>query len=284
MGRRHRPYGQLPKQVATAANVLKDAVQHYVFVSTISVYPAFGAKAGTIDETAETAPMPDPMPENPMHAYGANKAASERAAEAIMPGRVSNVPPGLIVGPRDRSDRFTYWPMRLDAGGDVLAPGDGTGQIQLVDVRDLGAWLVHLCETRAAGVFNALGFDGVVTMADLVHGCKCATTTPSTVHWVPDPFLEAQKARPWRDFPLYLPASGRTIVSNERAIKAGLTFRPLADTIRDTLAWARTKRGDRPMERGISPTREAKILEAWSKRGDVPSKDDDAKIDGPTDR
>lgn len=219
------------------------------------------AEVGTVDD-AEVAKVETIRQSLPF--YGPMKARCEAAAEAAMPGKVSVLRPGLIVGPGDTSDRFTWWPVRIDRGGEVMAPGDPDGRVQFVDVRDLADFMLHCIENEIAGVKNVNGFAGPVSMGDLLAACKCATSKAVTLTWVDEEFLAANDVRPWMQMPLWLPADKRSIVDVKRAIAAGLTFRPVADTVRDTLQWAKAERGDKPFERtGVPAARERELLEKW---------------------
>lgn len=267
--------GYVPGHVTATAGMLAEKARQYVFVSSISVYPAFGEKAGTLDEDAELATVPDDViakvktiQESFVDGgkyYGGFKALCEQAAEDAMPGRVTNVRPGLIVGPRDNSDRFTWWPVRVDRGGEVLAPGDPDASVQFIDVRDLAAFIVHCIEEGVVGRYNATGFRGIVTMEQLLHGCRCATANPVELTWVAEDFLQEQGVGPWMQMPLWLPAAGNTQANVERALANGLALRPVADTVRDTLAWAKEEAKSRQMFRrtGLSEERERAVLEAW---------------------
>jgi 2'-hydroxyisoflavone reductase len=256
--------------VKRVREVLGDAVGHYTLVSTISVYPGVGSSRDPIDEDSPVGVLDDPTSEKVTDtSYGPLKALCEKAAEAAWPGRVANVRPGLIVGPGDPTDRFTYWPARVARGGEVLAPGDGNDEAQCIDVRDLGAFIVRLAEEKTVGVYNAVGFEGRVSFAELLHGAKCAIRHDASFTWVPAPFLEKQGVSAWQNLPLWLPPEGNAHVKNARALAKGLVFRPVAQTLADTLAWAReTKRdvawgtGRAP---GLSAAREAEVLAAFHK-------------------
>jgi 2'-hydroxyisoflavone reductase len=200
--------------------------------------------------------------------YGPLKARCEAAAEAAMPGRVSNLRPGLIVGPLDNSDRFTWWPVRCDRGGEVLAPGDRDGHVQFLDVRDLAAWMLHCLEQNVTGVHNATGFAGRTSMQEVLGACKCATSTPVELVWASEEFLAAEKVQPYMQMPLWIPRDGRSVVDCKKAIAAGLRFRPIADTVRDTLQWAKAERGDKPFGRtGLPAERERELIAKWRKEG-----------------
>lgn len=259
--------GYVPAHVEATAKLFAGTAKHYQFVSTISVYGAFGDRPDTIDESTAVGTVEDGKVEKvnlireAMPFYGPLKARCEAAAEAAMPGRVSNVRPGLIVGPGDTSDRFTWWPVRFDKGGDVLCPGDPDGHVQFVDVRDLAAWMLHCLENDVFGVYNAVGFRGRVSMAELLSACKAATSTPANLVWASEEFLQENKVQPYMQMPLWIPREGRSVVANGKAVAKGLGFRPIADTIRDTLQWAKTERGDKAFARtGLKPEREAELL------------------------
>jgi 2'-hydroxyisoflavone reductase len=262
--------GYVPSHVEATAKLFADSAEHYQFISSISVYEKFGQSNDAVDELSEVATMSDDdcakitKIRESFPFYGPMKARCEAAAESAMPGRVANIRPGLIVGPGDPTDRFTWWPVRIDRGGEVLAPGDPDGQVQFVDVRDLAAWMLHCIERNVTGVHNAVGFAGRVSMLDVLTACKCATSNPVTLTWASEDFLEEQEVGPWMQMPLWIPRGGRGSVSNSRAMDKGLRFRPIADTIRDTLQWARTERGDKPFARtGVPAERERELLAKW---------------------
>jgi len=260
----------VPAHVRRVREALGDGVGHYTLVSTISVYPAVGSSRDPIDESSPVGTLADPATEKVTNeSYGPLKALCEQAAEAAWPGRVACVRPGLIVGPGDPTDRFTYWPVRVARGGEVLAPGDGTDEAQCIDVRDLGLFIVRVAEEKTTGTYNAVGFEGRVSFAELLHGAKCAIRHDVAFTWVPAPFLEQQKVTPWQNLPLWIPPEGNGHVKNERARAKGLVFRPVARTIADTLAWAReTKREvawGTERAPGISAAREAEVLAAFHK-------------------
>lgn len=265
--------GYVPAHVEATAKLFADKAQHYQFISTISVYGQLGQRAETVSEDTPVSEVAEDKQEDAakvstrrqsMQFYGPLKARCEAAAEAAMPGRVSNIRPGLIVGPGDPTDRFTWWPVRIDRGGEVLAPGDPDGHVQFIDVRDLADWMLHCIEQRVTGVYNANGFAGRVSMADLLCACKCATSKPVTLVWASEEFLAENKVGPWMQMPLWIPRDGRSVVANQRAIDKGLRFRPVGDTVRDTLQWAQTERGDKPFQgTGLPEARERELLAKW---------------------
>ncbi len=261
----------VPRIMKLSAELLAPSVQLYVNISTISVY-AKHDRVGA-DETAPLATVPDPATEEVKQHYGALKALCEQAAEAALPGRVANLRPGLIIGPGDPTGRFTHWPWRMAQGGEVLCPGDGGTPTQYVDGRDLGAWIVKVIEDGTVGVFNALGPERRITMKEVLDACNAAAGNKATLTWVDAAFLEKHEVSPWGEMPMWFDPKGEMAgfgtVSNARAVKAGLTFRPILDTAKDTLAWLPTVPEDkRPKlsSSGISREKEAKVLAAWKAR------------------
>ena len=263
--------GYVPRVVKQSVDLLAPNVEHYVFVSTVSVY-ADNDKPNA-DETAPLATMPDPTSESVREHYGALKARCEQVAEAGMPGRVANIRPGLIIGPGDPTGRFTHWPTRIADGGEVLAPGDGTTPTQYIDGRDLGAWIVRVIEANTTGVFNALGPEKRTTMKEVLDACNVAGGNQAQLTWVPSDFLEKHEVAPWSELPMWFDPKGEMAgfgtTSNARAVKAGLTFRPMVETARDTLAWIQTVPADKQAKwrsSGIGREKEAKVLAAWKAR------------------
>lgn len=269
----------VPVWVRDVAQVLKGNVDRYVFISTISVY-ADTSKPGT----GESAPLakyngPDAMKESRetilasnYTLYGPLKALSEQEAEKWFPKQTLIIRPGLIVGPRDETDRFTYWPVRLDRGGEVLAPGDPSDPVQFIDGRDLAEWTIRMVEQRQTGIYNATGPDKTLGVGAMLEGIKTANKSNAKLTWVTTDFLESQKVSPWSDMPVWVPPRGEEggmgRISIERAVGKGLTFRPLAETARDTLAWFKSQTAERQakLKAGLSPEREAEVLAAWHKK------------------
>ena len=269
----------LPFWVRDAGQALKGKLGQYVFISTLSVY-ASDREPGA-EESAPLLPYKgaDPLKEtqdtlraNVEGLYGPLKALSEREAEKWFPGTTTVIRPTLIVGPGDETDRFTYWPVRLERGGDVLAPGDGTDPAQYVDARDLAEWTIRMVEARAFGTFNAAGPGYEMPFSEMLVGVKAATAAGARLHWVPASFLKQNKVSPWSDMPAWVPADsengGFARRSNRRAITAGLSFRPLARTALDTLEWWRSLPADRQAapRAGLKPETEAQVLAAWKAR------------------
>jgi len=268
--------GYVPRIVRASAELLAPNVEQYLFVSTISVYKDMSQPG--IEESAPVATVEDEKTEDISKHYGALKARSEKAAEAAMPGRATIVRPGLIVGPGDPTDRFTYWPVRVARGGEVLAPGDGQDPVQFIDVKDLATFILGLVERKVTGVFNATGPVQTLHMHQLLEGCKRANGGDATFTWASAEFLEEQKVAPWMQMPVWIPRSDKETggigrVSNARAVERGLTFRPLEDTARDTLAWFKTQPPERQekLRAGISAERERELLAAWHQRAGSPA-------------
>lgn len=260
--------GYVPRLVRASAEALADSVEHYTFISSLSVYA--DTRQPGLDESAPVGKLEDEAVEQITgETYGPLKALCEQAAENALPGRAFHVRAGLIVGPYDPTDRFTYWPVRVARGGEVLAPGNPESPVQFVDVRDLSDWIVRRVEARSAGVFNATGPDYALPMRQFLEACQSASGTPSKLIWADEKFLAEQGIQPWMEMPLWIPesdegAAGFSAFNCRKAIAAGLTFRPLADTVRDTLAWASTRPADHAWRAGLPSEREAAALKAWS--------------------
>lgn len=259
--------GYVPRQVRRAAELLAGSVERYVFVSSISVY-ADTSQSG-IDESAAVGTLDDPSTEEVNgDTYGPLKALCEQAAETAMPGRVLVVRPGLIVGPHDRTDRFTYWPRRVAQGGEVLAPGRPERKVQFIDVRDLAQWMVHMVESGATGVYNADGPRQPMPMGDLLDTCRMVSESETAFTWVSETFLLQQRVEPWMEMPLWVPESqpeyaGFFAFDSSKAIAQGLSYRPLSDTLRATLEWDAAQPAERSLRAGISRQREAELLQKW---------------------
>jgi 2'-hydroxyisoflavone reductase len=265
-----------PYWVRNVAQYMKGHTKHYTFISTLSVY-AENSKSGA-DETEPVAPMPadvDPFTPDPAmrgRYYGPLKAYSEKFVRETYPDSLI-IRPGLIVGPLDPSDRFTYWPVRIDKGGEVMAPGSPTDAVQFIDARDLAEWTIKMIEARETGTYNATGPDKPLSIAEMLYGIKAVTTAGAQFTWVPADFLAQQNVRGWRDMPVWVPPTpgnaGFSTRSAARAVAKGLTFRPLAVTAKDTLDWARTRTTEQQQAlaegrvAGLSAARESGVLAAW---------------------
>ncbi|SRR5258706_294762 len=254
-----------PVQASRMAEILDQRIEHYTFISSISAYAGFPAWR-SYDETAPLACGNE--------GYGPLKARSEGALEAAFPGRVTHVRPGLIAGPHDPTDRFTYWPRRIGQGGEVLAPGRPERPVQFIDARDLADWCVRLSEGQRTGYFNAVGPQSLLTMRQFLEACRSAVECNARFNWVPDEELIAVGAEAWTELPLWIPendedSGGLFLGDNKKAIAAGLTYRPIVDTIRETLAWDVQEGG--PFDSlirvaPISRKREASILAGRQER------------------
>ncbi|MFO0633489.1 MAG: NAD-dependent epimerase/dehydratase family protein [Nannocystaceae bacterium] len=267
--------GYVPRIVKASASLLADNVEQYVFISSISAYAKFDV--ANIDETAPVATMPDPENERVQEFYGALKALCEQAVEQIMPGRVTNVRPGYIVGPLDPTDRFTYWPVRIAQGGEVAAPGTTVDPVQFIDARDLAAWIVGAIEQRHVGVYNLVGPERRTGAGELLQTCIEVSKSDATITWLDPAFLEAQKVELGGDLPILVPPMGEYLgfaqVSNARALATGLRCRPMAETVADTLKWFSTLPEPRrkTLRAGWLPAREAEVLAAFHEAGRKPS-------------
>jgi 2'-hydroxyisoflavone reductase len=262
----------LPAWVRDAAQILKGNVDRYVFISTISVYGE--AKTGP-DENAPTEKYEgaDPYKEtleamkaSGYKTYGPLKALSEGEAEKWFPGKTLIIRPGLIVGPRDETDRFTYWPVRIDRGGEVLAPGSPDDPVQFIDARDLAEWTIRMAENRETGIYNATGPAKRLGIGGMLQAIKDALKSTATFTWVAEDFLARQKVEPWSDMPVWTgKESGLARAKIDRALSKGLTFRPLGETAGDTLAWFKSLPQDRQskLRAGLTSEHEAEVLAQW---------------------
>jgi len=258
----------IPGDVTRSATLLAPNVGQYLLVSTVSVYAKLD-KPG-LDESAPLATTTEPDAQKVTNEnYGALKVLCEKAAEAALPGRVCVIRPGLIVGPGDNSDRFTYWPVRVARGGEVLAPDKPGDFVQFIDARDLADFIVLCLERKTFGTFNADAQAGSITIGALLDTCKKVTKSDAQFTWVDPKFLEEQKIGPWADLPVWIPAEGDDAgfgqVSAAKAKAAGLTYTPLADTVNDTLTWFKTEPAEHQakLKAGLTAEREAAALKAW---------------------
>jgi 2'-hydroxyisoflavone reductase len=269
----------VPVWVRDAAQILKGNVDRYVFISTISVYADTSKPGVTEDAPLAKYTGADAMKEtresliaSNFALYGPLKALSEAEAEKWFPKKTLVIRPGLIVGPRDETDRFTYWPVRIDHGGEVLAPGDPADPVQFIDGRDLAEWTIRMVEKGETGIYNATGPATKIGIDEMLQTIKTANASKADLTWVNADFLEAQKVAPWSDMPVWIPPRGEEAgaaqISNQRAVAKGLTFRPLAGTARDTLAWFKSQPAERQakLRAGLTAEREKEVLTAWKKQ------------------
>lgn len=269
--------GYVPWSVRESAALLADAADHYTFISSVSVYDEL--EEPWIDEGHSVGKLaPERVEElKEMEAdeairehYGELKFLCEREVERAFPGRSFIVRPGLIVGPYDFTDRFAYWVNRIAKGGEVLAPGRRDKSVQFIDVRDLAEWILRMVESKADGTFNATGPETELTMEEFLDTCKETVGNETELIWVEEKFLLGHEVNGWTDLPLWIPDSsnmdGFLKVDIRKALHAGLKFRPLEETIRDTLAWESTRT---PHERkaGLAPKKEKAVLYDWTEKG-----------------
>jgi len=271
----------LPFWIKDAAEVLRGHTNQYVMISTISVYDPAGQTAiseeSPLLEYKDGDPLavtPQQFGQNVNNLYGPMKTASEReTVKWFGPDRATIIRPGLIVGPGDTSFRFTYWPWRIEQGGEIVGPGDGSDPIQIIDARDLAEWTVRMVENHTTGTFNATGPRGLLTMAGMLHGIRAAFPGDKEVvfRWIPWEFLKAQQVQPWQEMTTWIPADDpESVISRTniaKALAAGLTFRPLAQTAVDAVAWVKALAPDVQARvtkaAGLPAEKEKKVLDAW---------------------
>jgi len=261
--------GYYKGEVEDVANLLADQVGQYLFISSLSVYRSLEQDATPVDEQSELCTCDDPYTQDMganYERYGALKRYGEDAVTAAFGARATVLRPGYIVGPGDPTDRFSYWPARLRRGGDILAPGSMANELQFVDVRDLGEWIVQLIEQQVSGNFNAVGFDGRISTAEFLHTGKGTLNHQCRFTWVDDEFLLQHAVSPWQELGCWTPAKQNGRASNQKALAAGARYRPIAETLRDTAAWIEQERGNRPWRAGMKPEREAELLATFRKR------------------
>jgi 2'-hydroxyisoflavone reductase len=259
-----------PQWVREAATALKDSVGQYLFISTRSVYRDLSMVPATVDAPLLTPQTTPNWTEGQPYTYGLGKALAEAEARKVFGDRTTIVRPGLIVGPGDDTDRFTYWPVRIARGGEVLAPGNGeVDRVQVIDVRDLCEWCVRLAEQKTFGTFMGVGPQNGRSMAEMLYGIAAVTSAPLTWTWVPLEFLAQHRIRPYQEMPVWRPPvagyQGFARFDLTREVAAGLTFRTLADTTLATLEFHRSRPAERQaqLRAGITAEREAEVLRAW---------------------
>ncbi|MFI5389454.1 MAG: NAD-dependent epimerase/dehydratase family protein [Candidatus Eremiobacterales bacterium] len=254
--------GYAPRDVEISARYFAKRTGRYVFVSTISVY-----EPGAIspDEDAPVLALPaDRRAAFDDGYYGAQKAACERVVVSAFRERALVIRPGLIAGPHDPTDRFTYWPVRFDRGGTILAPESSDFRTQFVDARDIADFTANALERGRGGTYNVTSPPRRISLGDLFATCRDVARVPSAVRYASAAFLAENAVEPWSDLPLWVPDSlgmpGLLHVDVRRALVAGLRYRPLRETVRDTLAWHKTKTPARAMRAGLSEDRERNLL------------------------
>ena len=272
--------GYLPQPVKASAEALKNSVNQYVFVSSISAYADFSQP--DFDETAPVARLTAEQKQKAQEIdssgemtgavlgemYGALKVLCEEEAERAMPNRVLQVRAGLIVGSYDPTDRFTYWVMRVSRGGEVLAPGNPDRFIQFIDARDLSEWIIKMIERGENGVFNVNGLPNKLTMAQMLEQIKTASRSDAFFTFVSEDFLQRENVQPWGEMPLWLPEKelsfkGFLLANVDKAVRTGLTFRPLGETVEDILSWRKANFQTDELKAGICAEREQELLHKW---------------------
>ena len=260
--------GYHPRDVRAAAEFLAPNVGRYVFISTISVYSDFTTP--NPDENAPVGRLDDPdSAEVSNETYGPLKTHCEDVVQELYGTRALIIRPGLIVGPNDPTDRFTYWPVRAQRGGEILAPEDPNVPVQYIDVRDLAAWTLDAAEVSLAGIFNATGPATRQTIGQLLDTSRQLSGRESSLTWVSPEFIAANEIIPFLELPLWVPSdmAGLLTVDCSRAIAAGLTFRPTHETVQATLDWHATRPADTQLKAGLTPEREAELLTKWHQQG-----------------
>ncbi len=261
----------IPRWVRQSAGLLKDQAEIYLFTSSLSVHADFSKAGITEDDPVGT--IDDPTVEEITgQTYGPLKALCEEEARKAFPGRAIVVRPHLIVGPGDRSDRWTYWPARIARGGEVMAPGQPTDPTQYIDARDLAEFDIHLIEQRAFGTYSGVGPLSPLSMAELLYGIRAIVSNEISFTWVDADFLAEHEVAPWQHMTAWVPPrdgmDGFGLFDNSRAVAAGLRYRPLAVTARDTLDWWLSQPEERRAKprAGLDPQKEKEVLAAWHAR------------------
>ena len=259
--------GYVPRVVRASAKLLADAVDLYTFISSLSVYS--DPTIIGMDESAPVGTLKDETTEEITgETYGPLKVLCEQAVTEAMDGRALLVRSGLIVGPHDPTDRFTYWPYRVAQGGEVLAPGQPDDPVQIIDVRDIAEWTLRATEARLAGPYNVTSPSDRLTMGDVLQTCRQVSASDAHFTWVGDAFLLEHNVAAYTEMPLWVPAeyAGFDTFDVSKALRDGLAFRQLQQTVRDTLQWQATRPADWQWRGGLTAEREAELLQAWHKR------------------
>lgn len=260
------PSGYIPRVVKESCSLLADFTDHYTFISSISVYESF--KQSNIDESFAVGKLKDDKVEEITgETYGPLKALCEEVVQESFPQGSLIIRPGLIVGPHDPTDRFSYWPNRIEQGGDVLVPGDKDAPFQVIDARDLAKWVVLMIEKKKTGVFNATGPESPIAFQDFINTCLHVSQSNAKTKWVSDQFLKENEVGYWIELPLYIPKEknmdGMSTANCQRAIQNGLRFRPLEETIKDTLDWIKTRPASYEWKAGLDAKKEKELLSNW---------------------
>jgi 2'-hydroxyisoflavone reductase len=252
--------GHVPGIVRKSAELLKDNTDNYTFISSISAYSDF-SKHG-MDESGETYKITDGnIEEMTMENYGAMKVLCENVVTEVFGNRALNIRPGLIVGENDWSDRFTYWIHRIDKGGKVLAPDGKKDRVQFIDVKDLSEWTIKMAEGKKSGLYNATGPDYKLTFEEFINACQKVTGNKAEIIWAKEKFLLDENITPWMELPMWVTEADQGInnIDISKAIKDGLTFRPLEETLRDTLIFDKSRK-DYTLRAGLKAEREAEVI------------------------
>lgn len=271
--------GFAPHQIKKIADVLGNNIEHYTYISSISVYKDWIPLNIKEDYHLQTKPPEDKLKDveegkiSPYEHYGALKVLCEAEAEKHWSGRVLNIRAGLLAGPNDYTDRLPYWIQRVAQGGKVLVPGPPDRPVQLIDVKDIATWVFHMAENRKVGTFNVTGPNYDLTIEELLNTCKSVTKSATEFVWVEEQFLLEHKVKPWTEIPLWIPEhspiegetepwKGTFFISIEKAVNSGLSFRAIEDTIYDVYQWEKVRK-DTKRKTGITREREQELLEAW---------------------
>src|SRR5690606_12403502 len=265
--------GYIPGDVEKSVNVLKENVERYVFISSINAYR--DVEQAGIDESYPSAVMPDGASTEKleMETYGPLKVLCENVVEETFPEAYVNVRSGLIVGPNDPTDRFTYWVDRVAKGGKILCPGDGSTPVQFIDVRDLGKWCVKMANNGEPGLYSATGPDYILTMGHYLETCREVLNPEAELIWVDEGFLEENNVNPWSDMPVWAPESQKEFhglgkMDIKKAMAQGLSFTELSKTIRDTYDWlTQSLTSDYKFRAGLHHQRENELLRTLEKQG-----------------
>jgi 2'-hydroxyisoflavone reductase len=271
--------GFAPHQIKKIAAVLGDNIEHYTYISSISAYKDWIPLNITEDYHLQSMPPDNKLKDveegkiSPYEYYGALKVLCEAEAEKHWPGRVLHIRAGLLVGPLDYTDRLPYWVQRVAQGGKVLVPGRPDRPVQLIDIKDVATWVFDMAENRKVGMFNVTGPDNELTIEELLNNCKVVTNSDAEFVWTDEQFVLDHKIQPWTEMPLWIPEhfplegetepwKGASFISVEKAVNAGLSFRPLEDTIHDVYQWEKARKNSE-RKTGISREREEELLETW---------------------
>jgi nucleoside-diphosphate-sugar epimerase len=256
--------GWVPRHVHDSATMLRDNVGHYCYISTLSVYADLTPRL--IGEDEPLGQLDDEsIEEVTSDTYGPLKALCERKADEAMPGRVLHLRPGIVVGPSDYTDRFTYWPRRVSQGGEVLVPGKGQEPVRYIDGRDLALFTIKMVEEGQTGAYNCIGPKELLTMRAMLEECNKVTNSAAELTWVDAEFIKQQTVMPSLSLPFwYEPNSlGHYMFDNSKANAAGMIYRPLSQTISELLAWDNTRHKDEKKNTGLQPEEEKALLQAW---------------------